>query len=286
MAIKTVEAELTIAHPELAPGPSESYDEESFSATRSFKIAWDDRHDFARQLRGWIEGDWPNFIIHLPHRYPDIQGAFVRSITMKGIGKSSAHSGDTERISYTAGYAEVTAQYSTQGQGQGGGGDSPIAIVTESLEPSAEFIVVSGTALSFVARPGEPDSLPAEDNEVTILARSIDWVYTIHQITTMPTAFLSLVGFVNEFSVTSHSLNKTFFAETLLYQGATPRRIITTEGTEAWEVTLRFTAKRFSWNKWWKPGSGPDDEPQQVYTSAGPYKPFPRADFVNQLVLP
>lgn len=282
MAIETIEANLTVAHKQLAPSPDESYDEESFSASRSFKVTWDDRHDFARQLRGWIEGSWPNFIVHLPDRYPDVRGAFVRSVRMKGIGKSSAEGSDTDRISYADGYAEVTAQYSTKGQseGQGGaGGDSPIAIVTESLEPAAEFVTLSGELLHWEAQDG-PE---VEDGEATVLARSIEWVYTIHQLTTMPAAFINLVGFVNNSQVFSHSLNFTFDPEVLLYQGASPRRIITTEGVEAWEATLRFTARRFGWNKWWRSGY---NEPQSIYTSTGEYKPFPQANFVNQLVLP
>ena len=287
MAIDTVEAVLNVAHEEVVPSPTEAYDEESFSATRTVKCAWDDRHDFARELRGWIEGNWPNFVVHLPHRYPPVPGAFVRSVGLKGQAKSGAEGSDTERISYADGYAELSVGYSTKGQGEGSNsGDDPITLITESLEPAAEFISLSGKKLAFVAPPGDPNSEPAEDNDVTILARSVEWVYTIHQITVMPAAFLNLVGFVNEYPVISHSLNFTFDSEVLLYQGATPRRIITTEGAEAWEMTLRFTARRFGWNKWWKPGPGADDEPQPVYTSAGQYKPFPQADFVNQLVLP
>ena len=281
MAIETVEANLTVRHEELVPSPDESYDEQSFSATRILKCPWDQRHDFARQLRGWIDGDWPNFIVHLPHRYPDVPGAFVRSITMKGIGKSSAHSGDTERISYTSGYAEVTAQYSTQGQGQGGlGDDSPITLVTESLEPTAEFVTLSGNGLEWADTPGQPIE---SGDEPTILNRIVDWVYTIHQITTLPRAFINLIGSVNNEEVISHSLNFTFDPEVLLYQGASPRRIITTEGTEAWEVTLRFTARRFGWNKWWRSGY---TEPQRLWNGAIEYKPFPPVNFVNELVLP
>ena len=287
MAIETVEAILTVTHEELVPSPDEAYDEESFHATRILKCAWGDRHDFARELRGWIEGDWPNFVRHLPHRYPDVPAAFVRSIGLEGQAKSGAEGSDTERISYANGYAELAVGYNTKGQGEGGGaGDNPIVIVTEALEPAAEFVTLSGTALGFVAPPGELDSVPAEDNDVTVLARTIEWIYTIHQLTTLPTAFLSLVSHVNQYEVFSHSLNFTFNPEVLLYHGASPRRIITTEGVEAWEVTLRFTARRFGWNKWWKPGSGPDDEPQPVYTTQGQYKPYPQADFINQLVLP
>lgn len=279
MAIETVEAELTVTHEELAPGPFESYDEESFSATRTLKCAWDDRHTFARQLRGWIDGDWPDFTVHLPHRYPDIQGAFVRSIAPKGFGKSSAHGSDTERISYA--HAELSVGYSTKGQGEGGRvGDDPIALVTESLEPAAEFVTLSGKGLEWADTPGEP--IEAGD-EPTILNRIIDWVYTIHQLTTLPAAFLNLVGSVNNAQVVSHSLNFTFDPEVLLYQGASPRRIITTEGTEAWEVTLRFTARRFGWNKWWRSGY---TEPQRLWNGAIQYKPFPLVNFVNQLVLP
>lgn len=287
MAIETVEANLTVAHEELVPSPDERYDDESFSATRNLKCAWDKRHELARQLRGWIEGEWPNFVRHLPHRYADVPAAFVRSIGLEGHAKSSAEGSDTQRISYADGYAELSVGYNTKGQGEGGAaGDNPIVLVTEALEPAAEFVAVSGTALGFVAPPGEPDSEPAEDMDVTILARAIEWVYTIHQLTTLPTSFLSLTGFVNNSQVVSHSLNFTFDPEVLLYKGASPRRIITTEGKEAWEVTLRFVARRFGWNRYWKPGSGKDDEPQPVYTANGQYKPYPSANFVNELVLP
>ena len=281
MGVEIVEAVLTVTHSELVPSPTESYDEESFSATRILKCAWDDRHAFARELRGWIDGNWPNFVVHLPHRYPDIQGAFVRSIDPKGRGKSSAHSADTQRISYADGYAELAVGYSTKGQSEGGGaGDNPIALVTESLELAAEFVTLSGNGLEWADTPGEPIE---SGDEPTILNRTIDWIYTIHQITTMPEAFLSLVGSVNSEQVFSHSLNFTFDPEVLLYQGASPRRIITTEGVEAWEVTLRFTARRFGWNKWWRSGY---TEPQRLWNGAIEYKPFPPVNFVNQLVLP
>ncbi len=278
MGITNHEAELTVTHGETEPGPFEHYDEDAFNATRTLKCAWADRHTLARQLRGWITGEWPNFDVHLPHRYPAVQGAFVRSVNPKGMGKSSAHNGDTTRLSYA--HAELTVGYSTKGQSQGqGGGDSPIAIVTEGLESSAEYITLSGEDLMWE----EQDGPPLQPGDATAVTRMVDWVYTIHQLTNLPASFGALEGYVNNSQVFSHSLNRAFDPETLLYQGASPRRIITTEGAEAWEVTLRFTHKRFGWNKWWRSGY---DIPQPMYTFNGEYKPFPQADFVNQLVLP
>lgn len=280
MAISTVEAVLTVAHEEVVPSPRESYDEQSFSVTRTLWCAWDLRHDFARELRGWIDGVWPNLVLHLPHRYAAVPGAFVRSIGLKGVAKSGAEGSDTERISYANGRAELSVGYSTTGQAEGGlADDNPITLVTESLESSVEYLTLSGEDLMWEQQEGPP----VEPGDATAVTRMVDWVYNIHQLTDLPASFATLEGFVNNSQVVSHSLNRTFDPETLLYQSASPRRIITTEGAEAWEVTLRFTYKRFGWNTWWRSGF---DVPQPMYTFNGQYKPFPQANFINQLVLP
>lgn len=284
MSITINEAELTVTHEQLEPSPNEVYGEDnSFNATRILKCAWSARHDLARQLRGYFSGDWPNHIVHLPHRYPDQPAAFVRSISrITGKGKTSAGIVDSNVLNYS--YAELAVNYGTSGQGEGqgqDGDDAPLAIITESLEPAAEFITLSGETLAW-DNPGGP---PVEaGDEPSILVPGLDWIYTIHQITNLPAAFISLTNFVNQYSVVSSSLNYTFPAETLLYHGPSPRRIITTEGAEAWEVTLRFTVRFGGWNMWWRSGSA-QPEPQRIFTSTGEYRPFPVADFVGQLVL-
>ena len=82
-----------------------------------------------------------------------------------------------------------------------------------------------------------------------------DWVYTIHLINRIPFESFGLIGFVNDKSVSSRQLERTFEAETLLFSTPVPERIQTQDGTQAWRVVYRMTHKSSGWNKIFRSGT-------------------------------
>lgn len=122
--------------------------------------------------------------------------------------------------------------------------------VSESLEPTAEFLKLDHKGFRWGARDGEP-LLEAE--APGRLTRGLNLVRTLFFVRgPLPAELLTSVGKVNSGAYISRFLNLSFPTETLLYGAPVLSRTITTSEIEAWTITLKFMYKPDGWNRFWR----------------------------------
>ena len=131
-----------ISYEEMDGSPAESMSAESFSATRTFKVAWTDRVMFMRQLIGGKIG----FINYITDTYPEFTAARCIRANAKPMGRISADV-TTNKAKYT--HAIVTANYETpRYDSQVDANDnSVLPYRTELLTPRAKMISLTSESL-------------------------------------------------------------------------------------------------------------------------------------------
>lgn len=268
-------AAVTVDYVELDGSPKESIGENGFEATRELICPWDDRLTLAVQLSGDATAGAGAVTYTAAQRYPRNPAASVASVAIAPFGgKCLPEGGDTKVAKYD--YALLTTRYSIVDFDSESGGDTE-AFVSESLEPTAEFITLPGGIYKWGNTSGP---WLTDEESPGFLVRGCDWVYTRHKMPFIPPATLSLVGYVNNAAIFSFSLGLTFAKETLLYQPPTLRRQRTASGVGAWELTYRFSYRPGTWNKFFRASSVAfepiwNDELGQVV------KVYPLGDFLD-----
>jgi len=251
--------------------PKEGFTDEGFKATRELICPWPTRTALAIALRGNVGVSGGQTVIVRPQPYPDYPKAMVVAVDCSPFSERVLpHDGNEQRASYT--HALLTAQYATpkfdieSGEGE--------TYVSESLEPAAEFVTLSGHKLWW----NSGKTIPASDTEAPQkLLRMLEWVYTIHKIAAVPAATFTLLGCVNDGSVTSRTLGMTFATETLLYNPPQLSREWTAGGVPTWTLQYRLTYKPAGWNKFFKAGSA---TPATLYDDTGAaFLPYTPANF-------
>ena len=242
------------------------------SAERIFEVDWADRLDFADELRGVVG----RVIRTRPATFPGLAWLSCVDVTVEG---SSRVLGTSDVIAYDK--AKVTARYEPSEFDE----NDDRLLVTESLEPSVEFLTVPTEALFWdnaQEEPIAPEEAPGK------LMLSVDWIYTIHEILALPAATLTLLGHVNQAAMRSPTIGLTFAAETLLFGIRPLVREITTEGVGAWTVTYVFSFNPTGWNRYYRPDKeDADGTPvlQYMYDSGGTiWRQYPTGNF-NLIVL-
>lgn len=258
---------MTITYNELEGSGKLTYRSEGgVVGERVFEVDWSDRLTFADELRGTVG----QVIKTRPATFPGLSWLYCVDVAVEGAGRVL---GDSSVIAYDK--AKVTARYEP---GEFDENDDRL-LVTESLEPSVEFLTMPSEGLFWdnaQEEPIAPEEAPGK------LRRELDWVYTKHEVLSLPASTLSLLGYVNAASIKSPTLGLTFAAETLLYHIKPLIREITTEGVQAWTVTYVFSYNGAGWNKYVRAGSA---TPQTMYDGAGnEFKQYPTGDF-RQIVL-
>jgi hypothetical protein len=170
--------------------------------------------------------------MYLPHQYtPDdsseeIANCFCHKIEIAPEGEERpglASTGYYNNALITAYYSST--EYDTE------------TLVTESLEPSTNFLTISTENLTWQGDGWGLKSTEAPFQMICLM----DWVYTIHQIVTPPDAYYALRGCVNRTAVYSRALDRWFEAETLLCNAPVMEREYTNWGVKTWKATFRFT---------------------------------------------
>lgn len=283
-----LETQLTVVHEEIDGSPVIVDTENAgFSATRTLQCKWEERLLLVDQLRGAILRG-PSLTTRIvPHRFPEFSDALCQEARAVRWGGMTS---DVGVIPVTYEAARVIVIYKVP---DGINIPSPDArpedvLVTESIEPSAEFITVPNEGLFWPSSPTEIQEKLPDDITVTKLLSKLDWVYTIHQEQDLPKQLLKLIGRVNEFEVSRQQINQTFPAESLLFASLHAERQVTTEGTQAWRLTFRFTfnpfetdsgiaAPKTGWNLFLRSGN---KVPRPLIDKDGKQvKPYERADF-------
>jgi len=241
-------------------------------AERIFEVDWADRLTFADELRGTVGP----VIRTRPATFPGMDWMFCVDVAVEGSGRVL---GTSDVIAYDK--AKVTARYEP---GEFDEGDDRL-LVTESLEPSVEFLTMPSEGLFWDNAQEEPIAPEEAPGKLHI---ELAWIYTKHEVLELPAATLTLLGHVNQVAMRSPTLGLTFAAETLLYHIRPLVREITTEGVQAWTVTYVFNYNPPGWNKYYRPSEEDGDGTpvwQSMYDDTGDvWKQYPTGDF-NLIVL-
>lgn len=244
MAFIVLPCSLTVSHSELSEpeaSPRIVLRRGKATTTRILKCAANDAINLSRQLLGWNEVSGKNIRIYQPHHYEGpgtstlkLLNLYAVEVSIAPFGAQKASPSDTTIAEYT--HAILTVSYETPEYDQPEGGE--ITYISESLEPSAEFMTLPTKGLYW----GAGGTQPLDDTEAPgKIVRLIDWVYTLHFVPYLPPAVMLLPGTVNMYDVYSRRLNWWFAWGTLLCGNPSLRRETTNLGTTAWTITMRFT---------------------------------------------
>lgn len=222
----------SIACYEVAGSPSENYDDPRgvMKASVQLQCAWSDRHALVRDICG-NRLDWPH------STGGPVPKAATASIAPMLTPDSPA--ADGQSIKY--GQALVTINYTTE----------IVDLITEAIEPTAEFITLDYRRFRWGANDGP---VLTEDEAPGLLVRGINFVRTELQVQLpIPDAVFDLVGYVNSDPYSGSVIEKTFAAETLLYAPPSINVGFNSSGQHSAQVTKKFTYKPQGWNKFFRP---------------------------------
>jgi len=252
--------------------PTEHVGKEYFQATRILQCDWADRLTLYKELLGYTEQSGDTVIYHQPHAYPHNKRLFADEITTRPEGPEE-NPADSSVMEWKK--ALLTVQYRVPPFGVvPDDTEPPETLVSESLEPSAQFLTLNGRKVYWDNAQAQP---LGEDYDFSFPVRQMDWVYTRHQMPWIPAAVTTLVGTCNEAEMTSATLGLTFPPETLLFGTPQLSRDITNEGYQAWRATFRFTYKPSGWNTVYNKATG---QFAKIYDENGnQLKPITPADF-------
>jgi len=279
MALSIIEPNITVAFEETSdPTPSGgSYsDDGTFTDTKIFKCAWDDRFALALQLLGGVSAGGATGVFTLPAAHPDYPLARVRSIgAMKPFGRPSGSNGYvtwTEcmmSVNYSTGSGEYTTDQ-----------EDNTPFLREEFTGSSETISLPGQYFWNAIGGGVQEDPIPQASAPTQTIRGVSWQLTWLKLATLPSGFLSLVGKCNDSGITSRRYGITFAAETLLYGEPVIKTSYNPDGTYALTATLSLKYRPTGWNNFFgKPGDAATANPIYAQGSATPLKPVTPASF-------
>lgn len=155
-------------------------------------------------------------------------------------------------------------------------------IVTESLEPTIEYIKLDPRGFRWTDNAGRP----VKENEAPSReARGMNIVRAVQNLPSVHSSILTLAGKTNQAEYVSTILGITFPVETLLFIPPSVRRVMKSDGTNVMSIVIKFGYKEKGWNKFWRQDKSGTDKYDTLYDVANSttYKNFPPADFSNWL---
>lgn len=232
----------------------ESWNIDDVSMSVTLRCAWADRYDLVDDLLGngrtWPHGSFTNA--------PRAQSASIAP-------DKTAYTATGQCIVYND--ALVTVTYGTEHED----------LVSESLEPTADFITLDWRRFRWSSDVGDP---LIEGEAPGKLRRGLNIVRTLYKIATPPTQLLTQIGNVNPSTYTSSLLGLSFAAETLLFTPPTMSRTIRTDGTEGWTINMKFMYKPETWNKYWRAKTS---SYEHIYNGTGVYRSYALGNFSDLL---
>ncbi len=256
---------LTISFERAAGYPKEHlgnvFSEGENRVTDKLYCVWDDRIALASELLGSVTAN----TVNLPEEYTvgtEFSTIYAKTVDIEGIGFDKTLLQFT-KAALTVTYGKLDYEVT----------NNPIGpyYVSESLEPAAEFITLSKDKLYW----SNDQTSPLTDIEAPAkVIRMVDWVYTIHGKTRVPDWVWTHIGKINDSSVTSSTLNRTFAERTLLCGNPSLERNWDTDGTPRWQVTTRLTYRPDTWNKFPRASANGTLSMSSIYDGAGTEKQF------------
>ena len=278
---------ITVDYSRVPGYPQERLSREGIQVVDKLQCAWTDRITLAKELLGFAIGG----ILHTPHKYDagndPLNNLYAMDVDTEPVMGINQTTGEYTKAVLTVNYE--TPDYNIDDTGEA----NSTVYVTESLEPSAEFLTLGKEGLWWYG------GQPVEDVETpSMIVRMMDLVYQVHHSLSLPDHICDYLGYVNYSAVYSRSFGRWFPAETLLYSNPSLHRTFTSEGVSAWDITYRFTWRQMGtfgtgWNLFpradYLDASGnvqflPIYNDANTQTDATRVKPYPTAEF-NNIVL-
>lgn len=202
----------------------------------------------------------------------------ARSATIVPV--DGTYNADAQEIVYVQALVTVEYDNKIEEPEDPSSSDQSELIITETIEPSTEFLTLdyrkfrwdnaAGDPLTEAEAPGRPM------HRLNLVRQMVKWEPPL------PIELLSLINCVNDADYVSNRLNLTFAAKTLLYVPAPMTHSVTTKGSEAWNVTLKFAYNPDGWDVFWRASKNLS---QQIWSvdAADFYIHFPPEDFSSLL---
>lgn len=217
------------------------------TATKVFDTPWKSRLGFKTELLGGFGLIGGSLVRFAPYRYPDADWLYCTKVKIAPRG-GRLHEGGVFQPIYRKG-ARITATFETPNAESQPTDSTPtptaaseITLATLSGDFSSEQLTFGKRTLVFQVSTDQDDAETSED-DIAILVGVHEIQYTRHLVASLPENTISdLTGTLNDAafppgSPTAHA------KETLMLLGAGYRRVTSTQGDKAYEITTKF-AKR------------------------------------------
>lgn len=250
---------------ELDGSPTEAATLDSYRAVVQLRCAWEDRYSLASEVSA----------LSIYQRNPE---SLARATSVAIEPLTRVLSADESSLWGVYEESKITIEYtwskkSPQADGNG-------ELWSEELQPTAEHLTVDPTNLRWKTAV----AALSKEQAPGMLVRGLDYVLTHFDVASIPAAALTLVGCVNNATVTGLFLGLAFPAETLLFNPPTAIRRVVMGPTPSlkWTVTYRLTYKACGWNRYWDPKMGAFDSIQRYNGSTWvDYKQYTPAAFTG-----
>lgn len=193
------------------------------------KCNWEDREELAKEFLGFVIGT----VVTAPARTQASNGSTLTVVNVTidpmGVDQDGAENYGKAILTITYRYVNIATELEEY--------------ATESIEPASEFVTVGNTNLQWA------DGVALEPIEApSIIIRMVEWVYTIHNVSSVPSWIWTLPGRINDAIVTSSDFG-SFAKHTLLCGNPSLSRTITERGRSDWNLVARLTYREQTWNK-------------------------------------
>ena len=248
---------MAVSYGEVHGFPKSRWVNGEFFGTRKLRCAWADRADLLEELDGaaWPYADGP---------YADESDggnsyAIAREATIEPL--PAQLTADGNMASYE--YAIVTVKYSTVG---------PQLHSTNWIEENLDTTVITQRIDYRGLAWGDGTDLTSLEAPYKIL-HGLIYSIKYYNVTAVPAAVLTYVGYINSNQVTASSLGLNFAAGKLLYAGARLSHRSSWAGSWLWDVTYYFKYHPAGWNYFWRASTN-------QYELIDGFTPYPSASFL------
>lgn len=210
--------------PKLAGGPG------GMKATRHLKCAWADRWTLASEL--WLS------------QYPYVSTTPPCACLSFDPMKPLDHGPTQDGVKAVYQYAEVVAHYQTAHITAGG------LVITETLDAGFRELPLNPNELLWA---DDVETVMSDRLQPTVMAPHLVYECRVHNLTAVPAAAISLVGYCNQAVMTAYTFNMTFDTQCLLYLGSRITGTTTVGTTTKYTVTYTMHGRGVSWNMFFRP---------------------------------
>jgi len=255
---------MSIAFEELAGSPRLTISQQTTTATRTFRVAWDDWQDFAAQLVGRYTTVGCSFDFVPPLEFPDMPNLVVSELDVEPFDPENPDGGEVSTLttganSYPDAGAKITARYETLFDANNQPrpdlpGVPSGTFLTYVADMGAEYQTIPGRVWRWNDTPDDPPVSPDINPGVLIPTGTYRLIW--HRVALPPwSAIRQLRGKVNDGSFGGAP------AGTVLMMGARITREFQFQRDDGfWRVEYRFAEKtvelsdgtKVGWNYFYK----------------------------------